>query len=309
MLRWLLEEEQPSVRYLTLVHLLDRPETDPEVQEARRAIARRGWVKDILARERPDGHWAPSEKGLYTPKYLATNWRMLVLSDMGLYGNEPELKAGLSLYVKEWLAADRALKEDREVCVLGNFARALTNLGMGEDERVQRIFDWLVEDQKDDGGWHCFPSKTGSLDCWEALAAYSALPRALWSRKMKRSAERGAEFYLERRLFRQGRRYEPWFRFHYPVHYYYDVLVGLDAITSLGHGGDKRLRPALRVMDERRRPDGTWSLDAVHPDIGPGAGYTLKRKPTEFALERKGRPSKWITLTCLRVLKRVSEAN
>jgi hypothetical protein len=127
---------------------------------------------------------------------------------------------------------------------------------------------------------------------------------------MKRSVERGAEFYLERELFKQGhRRYLPWLRFHYPVHYYYDLLVGLDVITSLGYADDRRLKAVLQILQTKRRPDGTWALDAIHPDLGAGAGYRFRKRPQRFALEREGRPSKWITLTALRVLKRSEEVH
>lgn len=308
-LDWLLEDDQPAVRYRALLDLVGRSRTDGDVKEARMEIPRRGWAKKILDLELPDGHWEPNEQSLYLPKYTATNWRMIVLSDLGLTQEDPALKPGLDLYVREWLAGGKALQGENEVCVLGNFARALTRFGLGDDGRVKEIFDWLIEDQLEDGGWHCdHPASRGTLDCWEALAAYLALPREQWSRRMKRSAEAGAEFYLERRLFRQGRRYEPWFRFHYPVHYYYDVLVGLDMVTGLGHAGDKRLLPALRVLTEKRRPDGSWNLDAVHRDLGPGAGYRPKTKSIKFALEEPGAPSKWVTLTAMRVLKRVREA-
>ena len=77
-------------------------------------------------------------------------------------------------------------------------------------------------------------SDSGTLDCWEGLVAYITLPRQRWTRSIKRSAERGAKFYLYRRLFEERRKYEPWFRFHYPNHYYYDLLVGLHIITALG---------------------------------------------------------------------------
>jgi hypothetical protein len=170
------------------------------------------------------------------------------------------------------------------------------------------LFDWLVSSQKEDGGWHCFPSDKGTLDCWEGLAAYAALQPTRWTRSIKRSAERGAEFYLERRLFEEGKaRYQPWFRFHYPVHYYYDLLVGLDVVTSLGYGKkDRRLCRAVKVLKEKRRANGTWNLDAVHPDLGRGANYgPFKKPPKRFALEAEGKPSKWVTLIALRILKRI----
>jgi hypothetical protein len=166
-----------------------------------------------------------------------------------------------------------------------------------------------VEHQKEDGGWHCFDLESGTLDCWEGLAAYSALQKQKWTKGIKRSADRGAEFYLERRLFREGRRYEPWFKFHCPSHYYYDILVGLDLLTALGHAGDKRLKPALTILKDKRRSDGKWVLDAIPPDLVTDPRYALKKKLTPVALETKGEPSRWITLTCIRVLKKVQDVS
>ena len=197
-----------------------------------------------------------------------------------------------------------------ELCLTGNLARTLMLCGYGEDSRVVSAFDWLVDNQMADGGWHCMYERAfgrGTLDCWEGLSAFAVLPRRKWTRRIKRCVEDGAEFYLTRELFRQGRPYQPWFRFHYPVHYYYDVLVGLDVVTSLGYASDERLKPALKIMEQKRRIDGTWTLDAVHPDIRPG--YRFERHARRFALERQGRSSKWITLLALRILKRVCEAS
>ena len=38
---------------------------------------------------------------------------------------------------------------------------------------------------------------------------------------------------------------------------YYDILVGLDILTQLGFGCDRRLRPPLDILMEKRRGDGT----------------------------------------------------
>ena len=43
---WLLEEDQPSVRYHTLVDLLGRKQDDPEVKAAYLTIPRVGWAHD-----------------------------------------------------------------------------------------------------------------------------------------------------------------------------------------------------------------------------------------------------------------------
>ena len=47
-LGWLLQKSNPCVRYRALTDLLDRPETDPEVAEAREAIWRDPLVKRLL---------------------------------------------------------------------------------------------------------------------------------------------------------------------------------------------------------------------------------------------------------------------
>lgn len=112
---------------------------------------------------------------------------------------------------------------------------------------------------------------------------------------MQRAAELGAEFYLEHELHVQGGRYAPWYLFHYPVHYHYDILVGLGILASLGYGSDPRLRFALSLLKVKQRTDGRWNLDAVHR-------YGGTKNSIPFALDKPGEPSKMITLRALRVL-------
>ncbi|MCL4519161.1 MAG: hypothetical protein M1587_08205 [Thaumarchaeota archaeon] len=307
---WLLQEDQPSVRYYTLVDLLDRKEADPDVREALSQIPKKGWASKILALQKAKGNWE-KESDLYRPKYTATNWRAIVLSDLGLTSKDKRIEKTANLFFKYWLAPPPAENVfNDEVCIVGNTARMLTRFGYADDSRVKKLFDRLLEDQKEDGGWHCFKSDKGCLDGWEGLAAFASLPRSKWSRKIKSSIERGAEFYLERKLFDDGeKKYLPWFRFHYPNHYYYDILVGLDVITKLGYASDRRLAPALDILKEKRQKDGTWLLDKIHPDIAQGARYRISKSAKRFALEEEGKPSKWITLTAMRVLKRVEESS
>ena len=319
-LDWLLEENQPAVRYYTLVDILGRKEDDPDAREAHSRISRHGWARDILRLQKPGGYWEPKEPTtvhawldfLYRPKYIATNWRALVLSDLGLTSKDRRIRAVAELLFKYKLRLGSMVNIfNDEVCIVGNTARMLTRFGYADDHRVKKLYDRLIEDQKEDGGWHCFENDHGTLDSWEGLAAYAALPKSKRTRKIAQSVSRGAEFYLERKLFEEGsKKYLPWFRFHYPNHYYYDILVGLDVITKLGYASDKRLEPALEILTSKRRSDGTWSLDRLHPDLGAGAMYDLDtKKVTPFGLETPGKPSKWITLKALQVLKRVEDAS
>lgn len=194
------------------------------------------------------------------------------------------------------------------LCTAGNTARALVKFGYVEHPKVKRAFEWLAKNRAEKGGWSCFGGGR-NLDSWEAMSAFAAYPRQKWTKSMKLGVEKGAEFYLEREMHKQGEHYEPWYRFHYPVHYYYDLLVGLDFMTALGYGDDERLGHAIVVLKKKRRQDGRWNLDAVHPDVEGGMGEWYRKHPKQapisFALERTGEPSKMVTLRAMQVLKRL----
>jgi len=318
---WLLEETQPAVQYLALTELLGRPEKDAEVKSARKNIARTGWAKDILDKQAPAGYWV-SDSSLYRPKYIATNWMLLTLSDLGLTKEEPAIRKACDMWMKRFAAKDGGFDSSTKgspkyghLCITGNTARALVKFGYEDHPKVRRAFEWFVKSQADLGGWSCWNYGSGrkgrNLDSWEPLSAFAIYPRQKWNRGMKLAVEKGAEFFLERELHKQGDRYEPWYRFHYPVHYYYDLLVGLDFMTALGYTDDKRLRYALSLLKKKRRPDGRWNLDAVNPDPeSPQGKWDVehpKQATTQFALEEPGKPSKMITLTALKVLHRIGE--
>ncbi|HLM70916.1 MAG TPA: prenyltransferase/squalene oxidase repeat-containing protein [Thermoplasmata archaeon] len=312
---WLLEAEQPSVRYRTLTELLGRTATDTDVRAAKREILERGWAAEILDRRHPGAGWNDSDSQ-YRPKYLSTNWMMLVLADLGLTRAEPKVRDACEFWMKGFAAKGGGLGGNSvgtpHYCVAANMARALIRFGYSNDVRVRRTVDWLVEQASPKGGWSCWGTGR-NLDSWEALSVFAAYPRSKWTSEIERVVSQGAEFFLERELYRQGAHYDPWFRFHYPAHYYYDLLVGLDFMTALGYGGDPRMEFALNFLRSRQRRDGTWNLDAVHPDLegAPARWYAAHPsvRPVPFALEKVGRPSKMITLTALRVLSAVEQGS
>jgi hypothetical protein len=317
-IRWLLEEDQPVVRSATLVDLLGRKESDPEVRSARSRIARVGWAYDQLRAQGPKGFWERREPRnlkewidfLYYPKYHSTNWRALVLADFGLDASDPRIQriANLVFEFKLRLSSPFNFFHE-EACVVGNTARMMTRFGCADDFRVRKLYDWLIEDQRKDGGWNCSTGTPGTLDAWEPLAAFASLPKSKRSSKMEEAISRGAEFYLQRRLIHEGPRYAPWFRLHYPNHYYYDILVGLDVLTQLGFAGDRRLQPALELLAKKRLRDGSWRMDRLHPDVSGPKAAQYRKGVTPLRIEEPGRPSRWITLKALRVRKRVEDAS
>ena len=310
-LDWLLDPREPAVRYLTLTGLLGRPERDDEVREARARIPAVGMGAGLLRGQNAEGWWV-DPGSLYVPKYLATNWRLIALSDLGLHRDLPAVRRGCELWMERFRLRGGGVggnsKGTGHHCVVGNMTRALLKFGYADDPRPRKSLEWLVETADPKGGWSCF-GRGRNLDSWEGLSAFAAYPRARWTAGMTRAVELGAEFFLERELHCQGTRYAPWYRFHAPVHYYYDVLVGLDLLTSLGYADDRRLRFAVDLLLRKRRQDGRWLLDAVHPDVeGSLARWYDQhpaRRPAPLVLETPGRPSKLVTLVARKVLARM----
>jgi len=309
-LDWLLEPSEPAMRYLASRDLLTpRPGTSV-LARLRSEIPKRGWTAKIFARQKANKYWA-KKSACYLPKFTATIWQLQVLADLGLSRRDERIANAVELWFDlhraedggytPWSRRERAVynrihfrHRDRfmkngHLCTTGNMVRSLIRFGYRGDERVESAIQWLADEQKDDGGWDCFERPEGTLDAWEAMSAFAEIPSNRRSSDVKRAIERGAEFFLERRLLHEGDYYERWWSLRYPWHYFYDVLVGLDFMTALGHGRDPRLREALDHLERERRSDRRWSLDGTNGNL---------------VIESGGKPSKMITFLALRVLKR-----
>ncbi len=77
---WLLEADNPSVRYFTLRDIVGLAEDAHEVTEAKSAIMGSDIVKAILKTQKTEGYWG-SETDLYLPKYSATTHQLLILAE------------------------------------------------------------------------------------------------------------------------------------------------------------------------------------------------------------------------------------
>jgi hypothetical protein len=316
--RWLTgPKSDPSVRARYWLEVEGLPRNDPRVRSALKSIGRTGWAALLLKNQLPDGQWytfGTTGPELYRPKYVATFWHALVLSDLGVTREDPRLRRTAELILRQFDQQSEGEEQldyrprgrNREVCVTGLVTRALIRFGYLDHPSVQRSLNWISRAQLGDGGWNDAPAKRGSLDAWQPLAALVEVPAGLRDTEVRQAIAKGAEFYLRRRLMRDGpATYEPWFRIHYPNHYYYDLLVGLRTLIAIGKDGDPRLAPALRWLRGKRAPDGSWALDLAHPDLdSKGSGYRLEELVFPMMLEQPREPSQWATVEALSVLAR-----
>ena len=82
-----------------------------------------------------------------------------------------------------------------------------------------------------------------------------------------------------------------WIKFGYPLSYTSDILEALEVLAGLGHAHDPRLANAIEFVLSKQDAQGRWKLE-----------HTLNGKMW-IDIEQRGRPSKWVTLRALRVLK------
>ena len=105
-----------------------------------------------------------------------------------------------------------------------------------------------------------------TIDVLDGLLGYE---RATGGSARVRAARRsGEEYLLERGLFRRkstGDVVDPtYLEFAFPYYWHYDVLRALDYFRGAGADPDPRME-AITIVRSRRRPDGRWLLDRIHP--------------------------------------------
>jgi len=312
---WLMDSVEPSMTYLVSRDLLRPRPSAPNLERLRALVSTRGWAARILARQREKTWWA-TKMTCYWPKFRSTIWQLQVLADFGLERKDERIANAVELFLDLHVARDggyhpysrlepRHYGPRGHLCTTGNMVRSLIRFGYLRDERVQTAIDWLVDHQLPDGGWDCFWRRHGTLDAWEAMSAFAEIPSRRRTPKIREAIRRGAEFFLRRRLLHEGPPAREWRKLHYPWHYFYDVLVGLDFMVRLGYGNDPRIHEALSLLTSKRRSDGKWVLEGIH-----GTRRTNKRFTplAPLRIETPSRPSKMITFLAMRILKGVQRA-
>jgi hypothetical protein len=313
-LPWLLEPDNPSVRYFALRDLLDRPDADPDLHAARAAIMRSEPVRAILAARHPDGYWVKPGPG-YSPKYTSTVWQVMILADLGADGSDQGIRESCEYLLAHAQARGggfslTAAPSGVLHCLNGNLTYALLTLGLPPaDERIQQALDWQAGAILGEGAAYYASGTTGpgfgcvangALPCaWgavKALKAFALLPPEARTPRIQRAIDAGVEFMLSRDLARADYPYAErissnWFKFGYPLSYTSDILEALEVLARLGHAQDPRLAGAIEFALSKQDSHGRWKL-----------AHTLNDKMW-VDIEQKGKPSKWVTLRALRVLR------
>lgn len=322
-LDWLLERSNPSVRFFTLVDLLDRPTANPEVIKAKRRVMESSLVKEILAQQNALGYWV-RPKNFYRTKYKGTVWQLIILAELGASGEDERIRKACEFILEKSqdgesggfsIGSNTRTGRDERLgvipCLTGNMVWSLLRLGYSEDPRIQQGIDWITSFQRfDDGegqppkGWPydqweiCWGQHTCHMGVVKSLKALSEIPQGQRTMKVKNTIELGVEFLLKHHIHKRShnlrRLSKPeWRKFGFPRMYPTDVLEILGILTQLGCRDD-RMQEAIDLVLSKQDEQGRWKLESsnnnrYHADI-----------------EEQGKVSKWVTLKALTVLKRLA---
>ncbi|HSQ17753.1 MAG TPA: hypothetical protein VLM83_08660 [Anaerolineales bacterium] len=322
-LAWLLEDNEPNVRYLALRDLLGRPAGDAELQEARELAHRQGAIATVLNEMNPEGYWVKAGPG-YGPKYHSTVWAMILLGQLGASIEcDPRIERACQYLCEHALTEYGQFSYNKAPggtfdCLQGNLCAALVSLGF-DDPRLDKAFEWMARTVTGEGiapqgdkttplryyAYKCGPNfacgANEKLPCgWGAvkvMLAFGKLPAKKRTALIRDAIWQGAEFLLgvdpASAAYPTVGNINPnasWWKFGFPVFYVTDILQNVEALVRCGYGGDPRLANALQYIREKQDANGRWAMEYDY------AGKTWVK------FGRKRQPNKWVTLRAMQVL-------
>lgn len=319
---WLLEPDNPSVRYLTLRDLLEKPETSTEVKHAKQDIMKTGVVPAILEKQKKEGYWEDCER-FYNAKYKGTVWQLMILAELNADGNDERIRNACEFILNHSqdlesggfaysTSAKKGGGRHSEVipCLTGNMVWSLIRLGYLKDPRLQRGIEWITTYQRFDDhieevpkGWPydrlktgCFGRHSCHMGAVKTLKALAEIPKNKRINEVKKTIEKGAEYFLIHHVFKSSHNLERvpkpgWLKLGFPLMYQTDILEILGILTKLGYH-DQRMQEAVDILVSKQDTDGRWNLENTF-----NGRYQVN-------IEMKDKPSKWISVHTLQVLKR-----
>jgi hypothetical protein len=323
-MEWLLEEDNPSVRYFTLRDLAGRKKNDTQMNLARKKIMEKGIVPIILSKQKRGGYWEEEEHFYIRNKYKGTVWQFIILAELGADWKDERVIDSCE-YILD-------ISQDRQSggfsyrgtrtnggqhsgvlpCLTGNMIWSLIVFGYLGDERVKKGLRWVTDYLRFDDGiekapevWpydrfdQCWGKHTCHLAVVKPLKALAEIPPSKRTKDIERTIAQGAEYLLKHRLFKRShdlnRVAKPkWTKFGFPLMWDTDALEMLGILGKLGYR-DTRMREAIDLVLSKRDEDGRWLLE-----------QTFNGR-FQVNIERKGKPSKWITLNALKALRKFFE--
>ncbi len=305
---WLLEEDQPSIRYRTLTELLDVPAQDQRVRDARQVLATSAPAEAIWARMHPDGYWLQKNNagklvgdGVEYGAYATTHYCLSALAELGLDRREPRIARAAERYLN--LQSPDGDFWRHMSCLYAYNIRTFMMLGYGADPRIKKSVALMAATERHDGGYLCDAHEgkrkrvcSCARGSAKALMAYTLLPK-LWRTPRCLAL---VDYFLRRGgIYRTTSPNEPVTREStltvFPFTWGCGLIDVLLALSTMGWGRRRELDRAWAVLDEKKDEQGRYRLDWTAKQA------LLKAGP-------RGAPNKWVTFYALLALRHREQA-
>lgn len=318
---WLLEQNNPSVRYFTLKNILDRPDDDKEVRVAKHEIMQTGIVPDMLQRQR-ETEYLQAYPRFYTYKYKGLVWSLITLAELGAEAT-PQIKEQCEyLFENSQERQDGGFSQNTAArtgggritevipCLTGNMVWSLIHFGYLDDPRLQNAIEWITRFMRFNDGVAddpqvppydhydmCWGAHTCLMGVVKALKGLSAVPTERRTKEINDIVQKAIDFILIHHIYKRShnlsRKSKPgWLKFGFPLMYQTDVLEILDILTGLGVK-DSRMDDAINIVITKQDDMGRWKTE-----------NTYNSERLLIPMGQKDEHSKWITLRAMRTLKR-----
>jgi len=296
-IQWLLEGDV-SIQYQVQRDLLGVEK--PELQNR---IATEGWGKRFLEARKANGHWG---RGFYQVKWISSHYSILDLKNLNIAPTQPEIKETIAIILRENKSEDGGINPSRQipqsdVCINGMFLDYACYFKT-DKAALRSIVDFIISEQMPDKGFNCestrfkptHSSLHTTISILEGIHQYVSNGYEYRRIELDRIAVDAREFILQHRLYLSDRTGETidkrFLMLSYPSRWFYDILRALEYFQNANIAYNARMQPALDMLLQKRRADGTWPVQAKHPG------------QVHFDMEQTGSPSRWNTLRALRVL-------
>ncbi len=254
----LLSEEEPSVRYLALTRVLERPPTAPAVRQAKAAIAHSATVHFVRDRLHiTDG-------SLVEPRYRALVWTLSLLGTLQADGRDEKIATACDHLLErapqrggEFVTTDGRMRSQAvPAAALG--LRAIAQFGFAGDERAGALLRAMIRRLRMKPG-ACPHGETESQQCPDcavlALAAIAAWPESLLPAAAADWRNEAVAWMTDIRLADLPTR---WMAFAFPTFDQPDLLFACRILVDLGFAGNARAAKWAAFVVEAQDESGRW---------------------------------------------------
>jgi len=300
-LSWLLEDDNPSVKYFTMKDILGEEIGAKETHDLNREILKSEPAKSILELQNSQGWWY-EDNFTFKPYYKNTFWQLYFLSQLGINKSSETIDKAARLIIKHMQNEKGSFhsagsNSGNLACMQGITLEMLLRLGYADEDFMKKAISFLT-DFVYRTDYRCkyrqnFKCPWGTV---KILKAFNLIPQDKRDETVLSAINRAIKFLLSHNIVeakypRKKSRSAQWFLFGFPRGYQGDILELTSVLVDAGCSKNvSNIKAALKYISSKRQKDGTWKMD-----------FTLNGRML-VDIEKKNKPSKWITFFALKTL-------